>query len=144
MKNKWKEIALVICVSYTVLSICAAIVNTIAGTQNTNFNTVMMLVLTTISVVVLYLYKLFDRFSPLLVITLQYLTALILATAVLLFCGLFGEISKNGCLDYYVSFTVFYAIGAAVFYISTYLETKKMNELLKDIQTSEVKDKKTD
>ncbi len=49
------------------------------------------------------------------------------------------EISENGCRDFFVSFTVFYAIGAVVFYISTYLETKKMNELLKDIQTSEAK-----
>lgn len=139
MKNKWKEIALVICVSYTVLSVCAVVVNTIAGTQNNNFNTIMMLVFTAISVCVLYLYKLFDRFSPLLTITLQYLIALALATAVLLICGLFDEISENGCWDFFVSFTVFYAIGAVVFYISTYLETKKMNELLKDIQTSEPK-----
>lgn len=136
MKSKWKEIALVICVSYTIISICAAIVNTIAGTQNNNFNTVMILVFTTISVGVLYLYKLFERFSPLLTITLQYLIALALSTIVLLITSLFDEISKDGYWDFFVSYTVFYAIGAIVFYVSTYLETKKMNELLKEIQTS--------
>ncbi len=134
MKNKWKEIALVICVSYTVLSMVAAIVNTIAGTQASNANTVMMLILTTISVSVLYLYQLLDRFSPIFTITLQYLIALVLAGIALFTWNLFDEISRNGYLDFFVSFTVFYTIGAVVFYVMTYLETKKMNELLQDIQ----------
>lgn len=134
MKNKWKEIALVICVSYTVLSMVAAIVNTIAGTQASNANTVMMLILTTISVSVLYLYQLLDRFSPIFTITLQYLIALVLAGIALFTWNLFDEISRNGYLDFFVSFTVFYTIGAVVFHVMTYLETKKMNELLQDIQ----------
>ena len=134
MKNKWKELALVICVSYTVLSMVAAIVNTIAGTQASNANTVMMLILTTISVSVLYLYQLLDRFSPIFTITLQYLVALMLAGIALFTWNLFDEISRNGYLDFFVSFTVFYTIGAVVFYVMTYLETKKMNELLQDIQ----------
>ena len=134
MKNKWKEIALVICVSYTVLSMVAAIVNTIAGTQASNANTVMMLILTTISVSVLYLYQLLDRFSPIFTITLQYLIALVLAGIALFIWNLFDKISGNGYLDFFVSFTVFYTIGAVVFYVMTYLETKKMNELLQDIQ----------
>ena len=134
MKNKWKELALVICVSYTVLSMVAAIVNTIAGTQASNANTVMMLILTTISVSVLYLYQLLDRFSPIFTITLQYLIALVLAGIALFTWNLFDEISRNGYLDFFVSFTVFYTIGAVVFYVMTYLETKKMNELLQDIQ----------
>ena len=134
MKNKWKELALVICVSYTILSMVAAIVNTIAGTQTSNANAIMMLILTTISVSVLYLYQLLDRFSPLFTITLQYLIALVLAGIALFTWNLFDEISRNGYLDFFVSFTVFYTIGAVVFYVMTYLETKKMNELLQDIQ----------
>ena len=134
MKNKWKELALVICVSYTILSMVAAIVNTIAGTQTSNANAIMMLILTTISVSVLYLYQLLDRFSPLFTITLQYLVALMLAGIALFIWNLFDEISGNGYLYFFVSFTVFYAIGAVIFYVMTYLETKKMNELLQDIQ----------
>ena len=134
MKNKWKELALVICVSYTILSMVAAIVNTIAGTQTSNANAIMMLILTTISVSVLYLYQLLDRFSPIFTITLQYLVALMLAGIALFTWNLFDEISRNGYLDFFVSFTVFYAIGAVIFYVMTYLETKKMNELLQDIQ----------
>ena len=134
MKNKWKELALVICVSYTILSMVAAIVNTIAGTQTSNANAIMMLILTTISVSVLYLYQLLDRFSPLFTITLQYLIALMLAGIALFIWNLFDKISGNGYLDFFVSFTVFYAIGAVIFYVMTYLETKKMNELLQDIQ----------
>lgn len=134
MKNKWKELALVICVSYTILSMVAAIVNTIAGTQTSNANAIMMLILTTISVSVLYLYQFLDRFSPLFTITLQYLIALMLAGIALFIWNLFDKISGNGYLDFFVSFTVFYAIGAVIFYVMTYLETKKMNELLQDIQ----------
>ena len=129
MKNKWKELALVI-----ILSMVAAIVNTIAGTQTSNANAIMMLILTTLSVSVLYLYQLLDRFSPLFTITLQYLVALMLAGIALFIWNLFDEISGNGYLDFFVSFTVFYAIGAVIFYVMTYLETKKMNELLQDIQ----------
>lgn len=136
MKNKWKELALVICVSYTILSMVAAIVNTIAGSQTSNANAIMMLILTTISVSVLYLYQLLDRFSPLFTITLQYLIALMLAGIALFIWNLFDEISGNGYLDFFVSFTVFYAIGAVTFYVMTYLETKKMNELLQDIQAN--------
>ena len=134
MKTKWKELALVVCMSYTILSMVAAIVNTIAGTQTSNANAIMMLILTTISVSVLYLYQLLDRFSPLFTITLQYLVALMLAGIALFIWNLFDEISGNGYLDFFVSFTVFYAIGAVIFYVMTYLETKKMNELLQDIQ----------
>lgn len=134
MKNKWKELVLVICVSYTILSMVAAIVNTIAGSQTSNVNAIMMLILTTISVSVLYLYQLLDRFSPLFTITLQYLIALMLAGIALFIWNLFDEISGNGYLDFFVSFTVFYAIGAVIFYVMTYLETKKMNKLLQDIQ----------
>ena len=108
--------------------------NTIAGTQTSNANAIMMLILTTISVSVLYLYQLLDRFSPLFTITLQYLVALMLAGIALFIWNLFDEISGNGYLDFFVSFTVFYAIGAVIFYVMTYLETKKMNELLQDIQ----------
>lgn len=135
MKNKVKEILLVICVSYTILSMIATAVNTIAGSQTSNLNSVMMLILTTISVSVLYLYYLLDRFSPLFTITLQYLIALAFAGIALFIWNLFDEISGDGYADFFISFTVFYVIGAAVFYVMTYFETKKMNELLRDIQT---------
>lgn len=137
MKRKLIEMLLVICVSYTVISLCAAGINTIAGTQNTNFNTVMIFVFTVISVGVLYLYKLLDRFSPLVTITIQYLLALALSTGVVCFVSLFGEISPKGYWEFFVSFTVFYLLGAICFYITTFVETRKMNQLIKEIQTEE-------
>lgn len=142
MKHKLKEMLLVICVSYTLISLCAAVINTIMGTQNNNFNTVMMFVFTSISVGVLYLYKLFDRFSPLVTITIQYLVALALAMGVVRLVSLFDEVSPKGYWEFFVSFTVFYLIGAVWFYITTFLETRKMNQLIKEIQTEEEMEQK--
>lgn len=140
-ENKWinqiKEMVCVICVSYTIISIVSATLNAIAGTQTNNFNTVMMLVFTSISVCVLYMYKLFSAWSPLLVITLQYVLATGLAFFVVFLCSLVDEISPNGYRDLFLSFTALYILGAIVFYVWTYLDVKKMNKLLEDIHVSQ-------
>ncbi|MDO5155752.1 MAG: hypothetical protein Q4D51_07285 [Eubacteriales bacterium] len=135
--NQIKEIVCVICVSYTIISIVSATLNALAGTQTNNFNTVMMLVFTTISVCVLYMYKLFSAWSPLLVITLQYVLATGLAFFVVFLCSLVDEISPNGYRDLFLSFTVLYILGAIVFYVWTYFDVKKMNKLLEDIHISQ-------
>ena len=95
----------------------------------------MIFVFTVISVGVLYLYKLLDRFSPLVTITIQYLLALALSMGVVCFVSLFDEISPKGYWEFFVSFTVFYLLGAICFYITTFVETRKMNQLIKEIQT---------
>lgn len=135
--NQIKEMVCVICVSYTIISIVSATLNALAGTQTNNFNTVMMLVFTSISVCVLYMYKLFSAWSPLLVITLQYVLATGLAFFVVFLCSLVDEISPNGYRDLFLSFTALYILGAIVFYVWTYLDVKKMNKLLEDIHVSQ-------
>lgn len=135
MKDKIKELALEVCVSYTIISVCAVIVNTIAGTQNTNMNTILMLVFTTISVGVLSMYKWFSNLPPLLIFTVQYVIALALVLGVVVILSRFTEVTKESYIEFAVSFSVFYVLGAIYFYIATFLETRRMNKILEDIQS---------
>lgn len=135
MKDKIKELALEVCVSYTIISVCAVIVNTIAGTQNTNMNTILILVFTTISVGVLSMYKWFSNLPPLLIFTVQYVIALALVLGVVVILSRFTEVTKESYIEFAVSFSVFYVLGAIYFYIATFLETRRMNKILEDIQS---------
>ncbi len=133
-KDKLKEMTLVICVSYTILSVIIAVVNTIGGTQTSNLNQLMALLFTIIAVGVLYTYQLLSFLSPLLTITVQYVLATGLALLVAFISSFFEPVSPGGYRDLFVSFSVIYVLGAIVFYIATYFEIKKMNQLLGEIQ----------
>lgn len=137
LKNKLKEIAVVICVSYTVISVLIAIINTIGHVETNNFNTVLVLICTTIAVSVLYMYELFSSLSLLLTITIQYVLATGLTMLVMYVMSFIDPVSPGGYRDLFISFTAIYILGAIVFYIMTYLDTKKMNKLLSEIQNNE-------
>lgn len=137
LKNKLKEIAVVICVSYTIISVLIAIINTIGHAETNNFNTVLVLICTTIAVSVLYMYELFSSLSLLLTITIQYVLATGLTMLVMYVMSFIDPVSPGGYRDLFISFTVIYILGAIVFYIMTYLDTKKMNKLLSEIQNNE-------
>ena len=134
MKNKIKEIGKYICITYTILSVVGAIINEATGSNPGNLNNVFMFLFTTIAVIVLYLYKIFTKWSPLTVILVQYLSALAL---VLLLCVGVGALSHSKVNRYWeivVSFSIPYWIGAAFFYIEVFRETKRQNELIKELQ----------
>ncbi|HKM35958.1 MAG TPA: DUF6608 family protein [Lachnospiraceae bacterium] len=135
MKDKIKEFVLTVCVSYTIISICAAVINTMVGTQNNNMNTLLMLVFTIISVGVLSMYKWFSNLNPLLIFIIQYVIALALALGVVAILSNFMEATQEGYIEFALSFSVFYVLGAIYFYIETFLETRRMNRILEDIQS---------
>jgi len=134
IKKKWKEMLLTICVSYTIVSVVIAVVNTIGGTQTSNMNQLVALLFTGIAVGVLYTYQLLSFLSPLLTITIQYVIATGLALLVAFISSFFAPISPGGYKDIFISFSALYIVGAIVFYIFTYFEVKKMNHLLGEIQ----------
>lgn len=133
-KEKIKEMLIVICVSYTIVSMVIAIVNTIGGTQTNNLNQMMALIFTAISVGVLYTYQFLSFLSPLLTIVIQYIAAAGLVLLAAYITSFFDPITPGGYVDLFVSFSVIYLIGAIAFYIFSYFEIKKMNRLLQDIK----------
>lgn len=134
MKEKLKEMLVVICISYTIVSIVIAVTNTISGTQTNNMNQMMALVFTSIAVGVLYTYQMLSFLSPLLTITIQYLVATGLTLLVVYITSLFEPVAPGGYKDIFISFSSLYILGAMFFYVYTFIEIKKMNKLLDEIK----------
>lgn len=134
MKNFVKTLLLYICISYTMVSVSGAVVNLLAGTKTSNSNTLIMFGLCSIASFVLALNKLFDEFSPLVMILLQYIIVLMLCAGFLFIMSLIDPISPKGWFEYFRSFTIPYIIIAAMYYYSLYDEAKKQDRMIKDIQ----------
>ena len=133
---KASEIFISICVSYTIISIAGAIINMLTGSQTNNLNVISMFVFTTIAVLVLYMHRLFENLSPLMMIVIQYLIAMGLVFLYVYIIGLFDPVAEGGYWDIFRSFTIPYIIGAAVYYISVFQEAKKQNAILCEIRES--------
>ena len=128
------EILLTICVSYTIISACSAIVNMLMGGETSNLNTLSMLVFTSIAVLILYMHQLFERISPLLMIVIQYVIALGLVMLYVFLVGLVEPVAERGYRDIFISFTVPYIIGAVVYYISVFKQARQQDALLQEIK----------
>lgn len=131
---KISELLITICVSYTIISIGATILNMLNGYETNNLNTIAMLVFTSIAVIILSLHRMFDRLSPLLMIVIQYLIALVLVMLFVFLVGLFSPVSEGGYQDIFVSFTVPYIIGAVIYYASVFYTARQQNHLLDEIK----------
>ena len=105
------------------------------GTETNNVNVVIMFAFCTIAVLVLSLHKLFDNFSPLVMIIVQYLAACFLCALMILGLSYFyGPVTPWGWFEYFRSFTIPYIILAALYYYRVFSEAKKQNALIQEIQ----------
>ena len=133
--EKFKEYLIELGCVYTIVSVGGALVNMLAGTETNNWNVLVMFVSCAIATFVLYMHKLFDNLSPLLMIVLQYLISCVLVGAMLLILSLvLGPMSPRGWFEYYRSFTIPYIIFAALYYYRVFSETKKQDRLIREIQ----------
>ena len=137
MKDFIKSYLLELCCSYTIVSVIGAIINMIFGYQTNNVNVVMMFIFCNIAVFVLSIHKLLDSFSPLAMIIIQYVIALVLCFLVIFIASLIIEpVSPRGWFEFFRSFTIPYIIGAAFYYYRVFKETKEQDEVIKEIQKS--------
>ncbi len=134
MKKCFKNLAMMIFMSYTMVSVSAVIINMIFGGETNNLNELMMFVICVIASVVLSLHGLFDGVSPLMMMVIQYLVACALIAVMLLIVSRFDTITLQGCLDLYRSFPIQHVILAGVYYYSVFADTKKKDNLIKDLQ----------
>ena len=143
MREKVITFLLELCCVYTLVSVGGAIANMILGTETNNLNVIVMFMTCFIGTLVLNLHKLFDRVSPLLMIIVQYLAACVLCAVMILIVGFIeGEsVSPKGWYEFYRSFTIPYVILAGYYYYRVFSDTKKQDDLIKEIQENANRDK---
>ena len=117
------------------MSVFGAIVNIIAGTETNNINVIVMFATCAIATLVLFLHKLFDNVSPLVMIIVQYLVACALVGLMLWLISMFiSPISPKGWFEFYRSFTIPYIFLAGFYYYRVFSETKKQDKLIQEIR----------
>ena len=135
MTAKIKEYILEVCCVFTLMSVIGAIVNIIAGTETNNINVIVMFATCAIATLVLFLHKLFDNVSPLVMIIVQYLVACALVGLMLWLISMFiSPITPKGWFEFYRSFTIPYIFLAGFYYYRVFSETKKQDKLIREIQ----------
>lgn len=136
-KAKIKEILMVICVSYTIISLGIALLETIIYKSDRGFSELFFkLIWTSIGVCVLYMHPLLERLSPLTMIILQYVAAMLLVFLSVWLNGFFEELHEQAYYHAFRSFTVVYIIFALIYYIGVIIDVRKQNRLLKEIQVA--------
>jgi hypothetical protein len=135
MTEKIKAYLLELCCVYSIMSVIGAIVNIIAGTETNNINVLVMFATCAIATFVLFLHKLFDSVSPLVMIIVQYLVACVLVGLMLWLVSVFiSPITPQGWFEFYRSFTIPYIFLAGFYYYRVFSEAKKQNKLIREIQ----------
>ena len=140
MAEKIKSYLLELCCVFTIMSVIGAIVNIIAGTETNNINVLVMFATCAIATFVLFLHKLFDNVSPLVMIIMQYLVACVLVGLMLWVVSMFvSPITPKGWFEFYRSFTIPYILLAVFYYYRVFSEAKKQDKLIKEIQENKSK-----
>ena len=135
MTGKFKEYVLEVCCVFTLMSVIGAVVNIIAGTETNNINVLVMFATCAIATFVLFLHKLFDSVSPLVMIIVQYLVACALVGLMLWLVSIFiSPITPKGWFEFYRSFTIPYIFLAGFYYYRVFSETKKQDKLIQEIK----------
>lgn len=135
MTGKVKEYLLELCCVFTAMSVIGAVVNIICGTETNNINVLVMFATCAIATLVLFLHKLFDNASPLVMIIVQYLVACALVGLMLWLISIFiSPITPKGWFEFYRSFTIPYIFFAGFYYYRVFSETKKQDKLIQEIR----------
>ncbi len=134
------EIPIAICISYTILSMINVIIDLLRGrASGSHYNSIAMLLLCTIAVLVLSIHHLFDEWSPVLMIIIQYVIAMGLVLLLVFISSFFTEVSEGGYKDIIISFTVPYMIGAFIYYSSVFRSAKRQDRLIQEINSGREK-----
>lgn len=135
MPDRLKQYIVEVCCVYTLVSVGGAVLDQILGYETNNVNVMVMFVLCLIGTFVLYLHKLFDNFSPLFMIIVQYIAACGLSALFIWIMSLFvGPVTAHGWFELWRSFTIPYVILAAFYYWRVFSEAKKQNKLIQEIR----------
>ncbi len=131
-----KNLIPVICITYTVVSVSLTIIETLIKREinATQLNIFMFLLLSILGVGVLSQHYRLERFSPLVMVIIQYFVAVVIILVSLKAASYFTYVHPDGYKDMVISFSVPYFIGAVIYYISLILEVRKQNRILEKIK----------
>ena len=134
MKEYIKKAAFNLCVSYTSVSFTNAVINFIGGKETNNASVMAMFGICFIVSLVLPLYEYFDGISPLAMIFIQYLISCAGGAFLLYLFQRNDPFTAREWLKNYLTFTIPYVILTGIYYISVFIDSKKKDELIKEIQ----------
>ncbi len=128
----------IVCVIYTVLSVCKIVLEAFVQGIFGNYqeNLLVMFFLSLVATFVLSQYYRFQKYPLLICIVVQYIILLALAMLAIWFSGQFNPLHKDAYKDMFWSFSVPYAAGAVIYYISLFNEIRRANQSLKKIKES--------
>lgn len=126
----------IVCVIYTVLSLGKIILEAfVQGTfGNYQENLLVMFFLSLAATFVLSQYYHFQKYPLLLCILVQYVLLLAVAMSVTWLSGQFSPLHKDAYRDIFWSFSIPYASGTVIYYISLFREIRCANQYLKKIR----------
>lgn len=126
---------MVICVSYTIISLATTLFDRLFYDGRDDFLSLLFkFICTVIAVSILYTHPLLERLSPLAMIVLQYAAAMLLVFFTIWVSSFFDELHESSYFDAFRSFTIIYIIGAIAYYVGLQIDVRKQNRLLKEIQ----------
>lgn len=128
----------IVCVIYTMLSLGKIVLEAIVQETFGNYqeNLLMMFFLSLAATFVLSQYYRFQEYPLLLCIAVQYVVLIVLVMLITWVSGKFHPLHEDAYKDMFLSFTVPYAIGVVIYYISLFHEIKRANQSLKKIKES--------
>lgn len=128
-----------VCVVYTILSLSKIILEwlTLKEFGNLQLNFAEMFVISLIAIFVLSQHYRVQKLPFVIVLILQYAAMIGLIMLGTWIQGFFAVLHPNAYRDMFVSFTVPYIIGAAVYYINVFREVKNANRIIAEIKRKE-------
>ena len=133
-----KNIVPVICVTYTFVSVSLTAFEVLVTgkVSPAQLNLFLFLIFSILGVGVLSQHYRLERFSPVGMLLIQYLCAIGVIFIGTKIAACFVDIHPNGLRDLILSFSVPYVIGAAIYYISLWLEVNRQNQIIRKIKES--------
>lgn len=131
-----KNVIPIVCITYTIVSVILTIYEMIVNKKinPTQLNIFLFLILSILGVGILSQHYRFEKFSPLMMIIIQYSIAVAIILVTLKIASFLVDIHPDGYRDMTVSFSIPYFIGTVIYYICLRLEVRKQNYLLEKIK----------
>jgi len=131
-----KNFISILCITFTIIVLLGVFLDVTQAhrTNPSQFNIIFQFICCFVSIFVLSQHYRFEFLSPIWIIIIQYVIATSVIFLLAWFISLFTPISPGGYRDLFISFSVPYIIGIVYYYIKLYIEVKKNNEILKNLQ----------
>lgn len=125
------EMACAFCIVFTALTLLNTILTLIGLQAHPPVeNNISMFIFTFIGTSMLYTQRIFDDWSLLTILLIQYVIALTLIFLTVYVTGLFAIRHPDAYKDAWRSFTIPYVMGAAIYYYYAYKDAQKTNQRL--------------